>query len=226
MHSGSTARPTRRTTAIPGWLGLVGAVILGLVLVGCAGSRKTPVLTFITPTPPVTPTPVPTPTPKPTPTPTPPPTPTPVPTEGPCYGTSISITIKPVNGQNWQSATGHEMATFVLRNNSPVPCLVQSKNQPILVNGDNSILISGQAPAVSTMLNLAPGASLQAAVQTANFCDGKPVEAPVRVGFVMAGTGLVMVEPASASDVSPVPPCSGDANTPSGDIQMTSWAVP
>jgi hypothetical protein len=224
MQPGTTTRSGGRRTASSGWLGLAGALLLGTAVVGCAGSTKTPQLHFVTPTPTASPTPSPTPVTTPTPTPKPKPTPTPTPTIGPCSGNAIQISIKPVNGQNWQSSAGHEMASFVLKNNSASSCLVQAKNQPMLINGDNSILIAGSVPGTTTMLNLAPGASLQAAVQTSNFCAGPPVVAPVRVGFVINGTGLVLVDPTSASDVSAVPPCSGDPSTPSGDIQMTSWA--
>ncbi len=223
MQSGSTTRSGRRGRA---WLGLTGALLLSIAVVGCSGSTKTPArtLAFVTPTPTASPTPPPTPVVTPSPTPKPTPTPTPVPTIGPCAGNAIQIAIKPVNGQNWQSSAGHEMASFVLRNNSSAPCLVQARNQPILLNGDNSILIAGPQPGASSKLNLAPGGSLQADVQTSNFCDGPAVVAPVRVGFVMDGTGLVLVDPSSPSDVSAVPPCSTDPNTPSGDIQMSSWA--
>jgi hypothetical protein len=197
---------------------------LGVALAGCAGAAKTPVVKFVTPTPAATPTPEPTPSPTEAPTPTPRPTPTPAPTIGPCPGTSLSVSIVANGATAWQSGSGHAMADFIVKNVGPVQCTIRSKSTPVLLNGDTSILITGAGPGSVPLLNLAPGASVKASVQTSNLCAAPPIIAPVQVGFIMGGTGLVIASPASASDIGGVPPCSGDNGIPAGSIQMTSWA--
>ena len=217
-------RPSERRVARSASLGLVVALALGAALAGCSGAVKTHQVVFVTPTPTPTRAPTPTPVVTPKPTPTPSPTPKPSPTTGPCYGANISIAITVNGGVAWQSGSGHEMASFVLTNKGSAPCLFKSKSQPMLLNGDGSILLSGPNPGSVPMLMLAAGKTLQASVQTANLCAAPPITAPVRVGFLIAGTGLVIADPASPTDLGGVPPCTGDANVPSGDIQMTSWA--
>jgi hypothetical protein len=127
-------------------------------------------------------------------------------------------------GLAWQSGTGHEMATFQLKNTSSASCVIASKSQPLLLNGNSAILISGAAPGSSPMLMLAPNATMMASVQTSNLCAAPPIVAPVQVGFVMPGTGLVIAAPASPTDLGGVPSCMGDNTVPAGDIEMTSWA--
>jgi hypothetical protein len=217
-------RSNAASPARPAWFGLIAALALGVALAGCSNATKTPVVKFVTPTPTVTPTPSPTPEVTPSPTPTPKPTPTPAPTIGPCNGNNLAIAIVPNGGLAWQSGGGHAQADFSLKNNGSTPCLIKSKSQPMLLNGDNSILITGPDPGAVTSLNLAPGATIKASVQTANLCAAPPIIAPVRVGFVISGTGLVIAPAASSSDVAGVPPCLGDNSVPSGEIQMTSWA--
>ncbi len=75
-----------------------------------------------------------------------------------------------------------------------------------------------------TDLMIDPGSVLKTSVQTSNLCGAAAVVPPVRVGFMFPGTGLVIVEPASTTDVGAVPSCAGAPGTISGDIQMTSWA--
>jgi hypothetical protein len=189
---------------------LIAALVLGVALAGCAGATKTPVVHFVTPTP--------------EPTPTPKPTPTPAPTIGPCDGANLSASIVANSGNAWQTGSGHAMADFTLKNTGSAQCIVKSKGIPVLLNGDNTILITGPDPGSTTSLVIAPGGSLRASVQTANLCAAPPIIPPVHVGFIMAGSGLVYASPASQSDIGGVPPCSGDNNIPAGDIQMTSWA--
>jgi hypothetical protein len=205
-------------------VGLVAALAIGVVLAGCAGAKKTPALLFVTFTP--SPTPVPTPTPEvtPSPTPTPPPTPKPTPTTGPCNGSSLTITLTLQNGEAWQTGSGRAMASFELKNTGSTPCLVSSKSQPLLLNGDGSILITGPEAGSAAYLLVQPNGTLRTSIQTGNLCASPPLLAPVQVGFVLPGTGLVVVPPPSPSDMGGVPPCSGDSSKPSGDIQMSSWA--
>jgi hypothetical protein len=217
-------RTTGHRSARPALFGILAALALGLALAGCAGAAKTPQILYMTPTP--EPTPEPTPTPEQTPTPeiTTPPSPTPAPTTGPCVGWNLGVSLKIVGGSAWQTSSAQQVATIEMRNNGPVICIVKSKNQAFLLNGDGSILLTGPVPSDATNLMLDPGSVLKTSVQTSNLCGAAPVLAPVRVAFMFPGTGLVTVEPASASDVGAVPSCAGAAGTVSGDIQMTSWA--
>jgi hypothetical protein len=227
MHAHIPARRSReRRAASSASLGLIAMLVLGAALAGCAGSTKTPVVVFVTPTPKPTPVPTPSPTPEITvaPTPTKAPTPKPVPTVGPCFGGSLSLTITLQGGQAWQSGTGHEMATFELKNTGSSQCIVKAKSKPLLLNGDGSILITGPDPGSASNLMLAPNGILHASVQTSNLCAAPPIAAPVRVAFIMSGTGMVIADPASPTDLAGVPPCMGDNGVPAGDIQMTSWA--
>ena len=211
-------RATGRKSARPALFSIFAALVLGFALVGCAGAAKTPQILYMTPTP--------SPTPEPTPTPevTPPPTVTPEPTIGPCVGWSLSLTLKVVGGSAWQTSAGQQVATVEMRNNGPAICIVQSKNQAFLLNGDGSILLTGADPGETSSLMLDPGGVLKTSIQTSNLCGAPPVVAPVKVAFMFPVTGLVIVEPASETDTGAVPACSGAPGTISGDIQMTSWA--
>lgn len=225
MHAHLPAhRSAERRVARSVSLGLVAMLVLGAALAGCASASKTPVVVFVTPTPKPTPTPTPTPEVTDTPAPTPVPTPKPSATVGPCYGGSLKITITVSGGIAWQSGTGHEMATFELKNTGSVPCLIKSKSQPLLLNGDDSILITGPDPGSQSNLRLEPNGKLLASVQTSNLCAAPPIVPPVRVAFVISGTGMVVADPASPTDLGGVPPCMADNSVPAGDIQMTSWA--
>ena len=217
-------RTTGHRSARPALFGILAALALGFALAGCAGAAKTPQILYMTPTP--EPTPEPSPTPEPTPTPeiTVAPSPTPVPTVGPCAGWALGLTLKIVGGSAWQTSSAQQVATIEMRNNGSVVCIVKSKDQAFLLNGDGSILLAGPVPSDATNLTLNPGSVLKTSVQTSNLCGAAPVVPPVRVAFMFPGTGLVSVEPASASDVGAVPSCAGGSGTASGDIQMTSWA--
>ena len=217
-------RSTERRPARPARIGLIAALVLGIAVVGCASSTKTPKIIYITPSPAPTPAPTPTPEITPSPTPTPTPTPVPSPTIGPCNGSNLTITIQTVSGLTWQENSGHQMATFQLKNTGPIPCQVKAKSQPMLLNGDDSILITGPDPGSTGTLMLDPGATLKSSVQTGNLCAAPPIVAPVRVAFVMSGTGLVTAEATSPTDMGGIPSCLNDSTVPSGDIQMTSWA--
>ena len=137
-------------------LGLAAMLVLGAALAGCAGAAKTPKVLFVTPTPSPTPEPTPTPEITPSPTPTPVPTPVPTPTTGPCNGASLAITIESQGGLAWQPVSGHQMANFDLKNTGSTACLVSAKSQPLLLNGDESPLITGSVPGASTSLLLQP----------------------------------------------------------------------
>jgi hypothetical protein len=67
---------------------------------------------------------------------------------------------------------GHVMATFHLKNNGPIACTVKAKDQPLLLNGNDTILINGPAAGSSATLTLAPGGTLSTDVQTGNRQSG------------------------------------------------------
>jgi hypothetical protein len=231
VHSDPPGRRRRGPTTLLAGLALCFAVA------GCSGSSATPPTIYITPTPaPATPTATPTPeatasptdaqAAEPTATPTDTPVPTPVPTPGPCNASYLALTIQSSGGIYWQGGAGHAIATFQLKNTGAVACTLKSRGQPLLLNGDDSILILGHAPGASATLTLAPGAAVHTDVQTGNFCDGPTIVAPVRVAFMMpGGTGLIVTQPLSSSDTGGVPPCVGDPSVYSGSIDMQPWAA-
>lgn len=234
-------RPGRRERANSGGpKALLAGIALGVAVAGCSGSSATPPIIYITPTP--APTPVATPTPEltlaptatptatptaaPTPTPTHTPAPTPTPAPGPCNATYLALTIQSSGGISWQGGAGHELATFQLKNIGTVACTIKAKGQPLLLNGDDSILILGHAPGTSATLTIGPGATVHADVQTGNFCDGPAIVAPVRMAFMMpGGTGLIVAKPVSSTDAGGVPPCLADPSIYSGSIDAQPWAA-
>jgi hypothetical protein len=200
---------------------LLISIAIGAVVAACSGATATP-QTIYTSRPP-TPTPAATPTPTPTATPTP--APTPAPTIGPCNPSNLALAIKATSGIYWQGGGGHMMATFVLKNNGAVACTVKAKDQPLLLNGDGSILILGPAAGTSATLTVASHGTVQADVQTGNLCDAPAIVAPVKVAFMIGdGVGLVQATPLSSSDTGGVPPCLGDNTVYSGSIDAQPWA--
>lgn len=203
-----------------------GALALVAVLVGCGESSKTPVPTTGGPAltataatsngATATPTGLATPTAK--------PTPTPSPTVGPCSAVDVAIEITVDQGIFWQGAAGHRGAKFTLTNDGSAACIVKAKSQPLLLNGDGAVLITGAAAGTSAALTVAAGASISTAIQTGNLCHAPTIVAPVRVAFVLPGIGTVIATTASPTDTGAIPPCLGDPAVASGDITMTVWA--
>jgi hypothetical protein len=152
------------------------------------------------------------------------PTPSPSPTIGPCAAINIAIDITADSGNYWQGAAGQRQAKFTLTNGGSTNCIVKAKSQPLLLNGDGAVLITGPAAGSSASLTVPAGASLSTEVQTGNLCHAATIVAPIRVAFVMPGTGTEIATTASATDTGGIPPCLGDANVTSGDISMTTWA--
>ncbi len=142
-----------------------------------------------------------------------------------CKTSQLTAYIDLSGGLYWSGAAGSESANFSLKNTSSAACLVRTKAQPQLVNGDGKILITGAKPAASAALSLAPGATLNTMVQTSNLCDAPPIVAPVRVAFSLSGGfARVVASPASPSDTGGIPPCNGSPTVPSGSISMHDWA--
>ncbi len=144
--------------------------------------------------------------------------PTPVSTIGFCAQAGVAIKI-----HDWQGATGHRIATVELTNTGSVSCSWPVLDQPQLVDGAGTILINGVAAAPGAILTLAPGDLVTTLVQDGNYCRQDPV-APVTVAFVLpGGSGRVIADPVSATDIDGVPPCNGTAGSP-GDIEMHPWS--
>jgi hypothetical protein len=158
------------------------------------------------------------------PTPTPQPTPSPSPTIGPCSPVAISIDIAADQGTYWQGAAGQRTAKFTLTNGGSVDCIVKAKSQPLLLNGDGAVLITGPAAGTSASITVAAGSSVSAQVQTGNLCHAPTIVAPVRVAFVLPGIGTEIASTASATDIGGIPPCLGDPGVASGNISMQVWA--
>ena len=95
---------------------------------------------------------------------------------------------------------------------------------PSPVDHTIEILIAGPEAGSAGILMLDLNATLKTTVQTGNLCAAPPIVAPVRVAFVMSGTGLVIAETTSPTEMGGIPSCQGPATVPSGEIQMTSWA--
>jgi len=157
-------------------------------------------------------------------TPTPPPTPSPSPTMGPCSAVDVSIGITVDQGVYWQGAAGHRAAKFKLTNDGSAGCIVKAKSQPLLLNGDGGVLITGAAAGSSASLTVSAGSSISTQVQTGNLCHAATIVAPVRVAFVLPGIGTVIATTGSPTDTGAIPPCLGDPGVNSGDITMTLWA--
>ena len=235
-RTGQREREVRRQREVRhGPVALLVAAALGVALAGCTGSGATPQVVYITPGPAsggvdasssvaASVTAAPSATQAPTLAPTFAATATPAP--GPCNASNLTATVQSSGGISWQSGAGHRMATFVLKNVGPVACNVKAKSQPLLLNGDDSILILGPAPGSSATLMLAPGGTVHTIVQTGNLCGAPTIIAPVKVAFMMpGGVGLVVATPLSASDEGGMPPCMGDPSTYSGSIDMQPWAA-
>ena len=157
-------------------------------------------------------------------TPTAVPTPSPSPTIGPCSAVDVSIDITVDQGTYWQGAAGHKAAKFKLTNDGSAGCIVKAKSQPLLLNGDGGVLITGAAAGSSASLTVTAGSSISSQVQTGNLCHAPTIVAPVRVAFVLPGTGTVIATTGSPTDTGAIPPCLGDPGVNSGDITMTLWA--
>ncbi len=211
----------------------LGAAVIVAVLAACGGSTGTPSPTIggsapaasgsaatATATAPggptATPTGLATPTEK--------PTLTPSPTIGPCSAVDVAIEITVDQGIFWQGAAGHRGAKFTLTNDGSAACIVKAKSQPLLINGDGAVLITGTAAGTSAALTVAAGSSISTAIQTGNLCHAPTIVAPVRVAFVLPGIGTVIATTASPTDTGAIPPCLGDPAVASGDITMTVWA--
>jgi hypothetical protein len=146
---------------------------------------------------------------------------TPRPTARPTPVTVVACTPSRVAARItlWEGAAGHRIAHVELKNVGADPCKVPSLERPQLLDGHGAVLINGASPAASTLLTVAPGATLKTLVQDGNYCGAAPA-APVTVAFVLPSGQKIVAAPVSPTDAT-VPPCNG-AGSPA-DIQMQPW---
>jgi Domain of unknown function (DUF4232) len=122
----------------------------------------------------------------------------------------------------WDGAAGHRIATVELTNAGPAECGLDTLDRVQLVDGDDAVLIDGEAPPAGDILSLSPDDTVATLVLDGNYCGPTPV-APVTVAFVLpGGVGRVVAAPLSPTDVEGVPPCSTAPGT-AGSIEMHPW---
>lgn len=180
-------------------------------------------LTFVLATCSAEPSPTPTATPTPTAGPTSSPAATPVPgdtsspTMSACDPTQLSARVI-----EWQGGAGHRMASVEMTNPGPSACVVGALAQPQLVDGSATVLIDGVPASMSPLVTVPAGGTLRTTVDAANYCGPDPA-APVTVAFLFpGGLGRLVSAPASPTDTSGVPPCSGPSEA--ATIEMQPWA--
>jgi hypothetical protein len=153
------------------------------------------------------------------PTPTIAPTPTPAPTKAPVVACVVSNLSAQVTA--WDGAAGNRVGTIVLTNNGPVACQLATLERPQLVDGNNTVLLDGDAPTSTDTILLAPSATVSTMVDDANYCGSAP-KAPVTVAFVFADGAKLTAAPRSATDVFGAPDCFGPGGP--GQMTMHPWA--
>jgi hypothetical protein len=123
----------------------------------------------------------------------------------------------------WSGATGHRIADVVLTNTGSVACELPALEQVQLIDGNGATIIDGAQVTASETLTIDAGAVLATMVNDSNYCGATPA-APVTVAFILPGdAGRIVAVPVSATDVEGVPPCSGQAGSPTR-IEMHPWA--
>ena len=135
---------------------------------------------------------------------------------GPCEPASLTVRVT-----RWTGAAGHRIADVELLNTGSDPCAMFALARPQLVDGHGAILIDGQPPGSSAVLEILPGGRLATEVQDSNYCGPAPAP-PVTVAFVFPeGLGRVVAEPDSPASLDGVPPCNGPAVP--GTVEMQPW---
>lgn len=119
----------------------------------------------------------------------------------------------------WDGAAGSRIATVELHQIGSTPCMVDPLPQPWLADGHGTPLITGKAGA-GTPIMIAPGDVLNTLVQVSNYCGAEPA-APVTLAFTQNGAAFVATA-LSPTDLSGLPPCSGD--TAPAVIEMHPWS--
>jgi len=119
----------------------------------------------------------------------------------------------------WDGAAGSRIATVELRQIGASACVVDPQPQPWLADGHGDALITGKA-GTGTPIEIAPGQVLHTLVQVSNYCGADPA-APVTIAFTQRDA-LFVATALSPTDVSGVPPCSGQ--TAPAAIEMHPWS--
>lgn len=146
------------------------------------------------------------------------------PTTGPASACTLADLSARVT--SWTGAAGNRIAQVVMTNTATVPCIVRSYQQVRLVDGDGTVLLDSGHPIDPTPVTIPAGGHVATEVDDANYCGAKPT-APVTVAFVVpgqagSGTGLLVAQPRSPTDVFGVPECLGPGGP--GQISMHPWA--
>ncbi len=136
---------------------------------------------------------------------------------GPCDPTALSARVT-----GWTGAAGHRIASLELLNTGAVPCQLFALARPQLVDAGGAVLIDGEPPGASPVLELGPGDRLTTEVQDSNYC-GPEAAQPVTLAFVFPeGLGRLVAAPDPADALGGLPPCLGAAGS-AGTIEMQPW---
>lgn len=123
---------------------------------------------------------------------------------------------------SWEGAAGHRIGTLTVTNQAGVACILSGSPVPSLIDRNGKALLIGKiqdAPGYQ----LAAGASVQALVQTGNYC-GPTAQEPAAVALDFGALGRIVAKPVQGDDSSGVPPCMGDSS-PNDDITMQPWGA-
>ena len=191
------------------WLGRPGSTGPGAVV-----PTGSPSPTLVA-TPPPSTSPAPTPPTTPAPTPTTAQTPSAAPTIGACAAADLAARIT-----QWEGAAGSRIADVEVTNTGRAACTLEKLERPQLIDGAGRVLIDGEAPAGSGVLELARGGRATTLVDASNYCGAAPVP-PVRVAFVMRDGKRFIAAPPTPTDAT-VPPCNGPGQRAA--IGMQPWA--
>lgn len=135
---------------------------------------------------------------------------------GPCSPSALTLRVT-----GWTGAAGSRIGSVELRNAGSDPCAIFALARPQLVDGAGKILIDGEPPDASGVLEVAPGGLLRAEVRDSNYCGPDPVR-PVTVAFVLpGGLGQLVAAADSPTSLAGVPPCVGPGVP--GLVEMQSW---
>lgn len=136
---------------------------------------------------------------------------------GPCMPAALAGRVT-----GWTGAAGSRIATVELRSTGEDPCAIFALARPQLVDGAGSVLIEGEPPGASAVIEVPPGGVLRTEVRATNYCGPDPVP-PLGVAFTLPeGLGRVVASPDAGAASGGLPPCLGPA-TP-GTIEMQPWA--
>jgi hypothetical protein len=136
-------------------------------------------------------------------------------------GASCDVPAMQANVGEWEGAAGHRIATLTLTNTSDSSCVLLGKVRPMLIDRNGTTLIIGK-PTDGGEIELAAGQTIQALVQTGNYC-GVPAQEPVTVRLDIGSLGWVVARPQAGLDSIGVPPCMGE-NGPTDDITIQPWS--